>query len=331
MFLIIKHLLNRNFSKFLLTSAVYISAILTYYLVSNYTTFKLPQNAILVYWTIPMIVSTFFEIFFPSKENTEKLPISIFLLIYSTIPIGIVELFTLYLKTPKFEIPLLDSFNIFFAFFSAAMQAKIILVHRNGRSILNQIFSNSISENFVLADLFCLFLLVIFVCLNQIEATRLLLFIYGFRLLRILTLVPYFDKIFKSIIKGLRLTGNYIAAFVLILIIFSINSKILFGASLPIFKSLGDSIFTNFKIILGNGFDLVPDFNNQLGLGLYVFFVTLTIGIIFISTITALITDSLLASDKAIEKTDETPWYKRRENEESLDYIERLIYTIAFV
>jgi len=240
-------------------------------------------------------------------------------------------LLILYVKGIDVNETMLNQFLVFFTPFAIFIQIKIILLNRDGKSFFKQIFKKDSREFFVLFDLLFLIFLLVFSILNQIGSVRILLFIYGFRLLRILTLIPYFDKILKSIIKGLRLTGNYIVAFTVILFVFSINSRILFGASHPIFKSLGNSIFTNFNIILGNGFDLVPNFNNQIGLWLYIFFVTLIIGIIFISTITALITDSLLASDKAIEKTEETPWYKRRENEERLDYIERLIYTIAFV
>jgi hypothetical protein len=275
------------------------------------------------------------ELIFPIKSSEGKRKLSIISILFFSyfILCYYFNIFNLFYteENLNFQKSLIQKYNVFCLIISFLLTVKLLMLHRDGKRLFAQIAKKQIGEILILSDLIFSLLLLTFSYNNQIEWVRLLLFIYGFRLLRILTLIPYFDKILKSIIKGLRLTGNYIVAFTVILFVFSINSRILFGASHPIFKSLGDSIFTNFKIILGNGFDLVPNFNNQIGLSLYIFFVTLIIGIIFISTITALITDSLLASDKTIEKTEETPWYKRRENEESLDYIERLIYTIAFV
>ena len=125
---------------------------------------------------------------------------------------------------------------------------------------------------------------------------------------------------------------NYISSFLVILVLLSINSRILFSKSNTNFTTIPSSIFTNFKIILGNGFDLFLGINENLLLVCYIFFVTLIIGIIFTSTITALITDSLLLKKtNTVENKKSFIWYKRQLDEGSFEYILRIVNKIAFI
>ena len=99
------------------------------------------------------------------------------------------------------------------------------------------------------------------------------------------------------------------------------------------FNTISSSAYSNLKIILGNGLDMVNDFSQQIILASYIFSVTLVIGIIFTSTITALITDSLLEKNTEKEFNHEASsiWFKRAPSESIIEYYLRASFTIAFI
>lgn len=211
-----------------------------------------------------------------------------------------------------------------FNFGICAMQARIFLSnHTSSLSWKARLRERNIHAVLVLFDMVFIFTLLVAVFFDFEQMARILLFLYGFRLMRILLLVPYFEQVWKSISRGIRLTANYVTSFLVILLVFSMNSRMLFSSEGTDFKSLPNSIYSNFQIILGNGFDMAGESSLMR---LYVFVVTLIIGIIFTSTITALITDSLLAKKDEKEQVESNvmPWYKKDKEELRAVYIIRL-------
>lgn len=182
-------------------------------------------------------------------------------------------------------------------------------------------------ELFILIDLlFILFVLCLQLTGNT-EILKYVLFFYGFRLIRIVLLIPYFEDIWDSISRGIRLSANYVISFLVILFVLSISSRVLFSEKNENFKSLLSSVYTNFQIVLGNGFELAANSQEVL---LYVFLVTILIGIIFTSAITALITDSLLEKSKGQEASDtKLKWYKRDVDELKIVFYFRLLIHIS--
>jgi hypothetical protein len=182
-------------------------------------------------------------------------------------------------------------------------------------------------ELFILIDLvFILFVLVLQLTGNT-EVLKYILFFYGFRLIRIVLLIPYFEDIWDSISRGIRLSANYVISFLVILFVLSISSRVLFSEKNENFKSLLSSVYTNFQIVLGNGFELAANSQEVL---LYVFLVTILIGIIFTSAITALITDSLLEKSKGQESNEaKLKWYKRDVDELKIVFYIRLLIHIS--
>jgi hypothetical protein len=200
-------------------------------------------------------------------------------------------------------------------------------------TFMNRIHSIINKSWIIILDIAFIVILLTMVVFGVFNHFELLFFLYGFRLVRVLLLIPYFDHVWKNIKRGLKLTGNYIASFLVILVLFSINSRILFSKENNNFSSISTSIYTNFKIILGSGFELVENLNQQFTLVVYIFLVTLIIGIIFTSTITALITDSLLQKESTDESNIKTssPWFRKKHDENNFEFYFRVIYKIAFI
>ena len=107
-------------------------------------------------------------------------------------------------------------------------------------------------ELFIIIDLGFIILATVVYLLGFIEALKYVLFLYGLRLIRIVLLIPYFETIWVSIIRGIRLSSNYIFSFLIVLFVLSISSRVLFSEKNSHFKSLLSSIYTNFQIVLGN-------------------------------------------------------------------------------
>jgi hypothetical protein len=205
-----------------------------------------------------------------------------------------------------------------------SIQSRIIVAnYLDSKNWFSRLKERQTREWLILFDLIFVFLMIFVIILDLQEFSRIVLFFYGFRLMRVLLLVPYFNQVWRSISRGIRLTANYVTSFLVILLVFSLNSRMLFSSDSAYFKSLYTSIYSNFQIILGNGFEMAE---NSGYMQFYVFAVTLIIGIIFTSTITALITDSLLAKKSDTELTDENviPWYKRRKDEPRIFFTFRL-------
>jgi hypothetical protein len=205
-----------------------------------------------------------------------------------------------------------------------SIQSRIIVANYiDSKNWFTRLKERQTREWLILFDLIFVFLMIFVIILDLQEFSKVVLFFYGFRLMRVLLLVPYFNQVWRSISRGIRLTANYVTSFLVILLVFSLNSRMLFSSDGAYFKSLSSSIYSNFQIILGNGFEMAE---NSGYMQFYVFAVTLVIGIIFTSTITALITDSLLAKKSGTESSDENliPWYKRRSDEPRVFFTFRL-------
>jgi hypothetical protein len=205
-----------------------------------------------------------------------------------------------------------------------SIQSRIIVAnYLDAKNWFSRLKEKQTREWLIVFDLIFIFLMIFVILLDLQKLSRIVLFFYGFRLMRILLLVPYFNQVWRSISRGMRLTANYVTSFLVILLVFSLNSRMLFSSEGANFKSLSNSIYSNFQIILGNGFEMAE---NSGYMQFYVFAVTLIIGIIFTSTITALITDSLLAKKYGTEPSDENiiPWYKRRSDEPLVFFTFRL-------
>jgi len=247
-------------------------------------------------------------------------------------PLYLFLLLWLYIKGYDF---LSDTFSYSFCTISViliSIQGKIIFLNYSNAGELGgelswfrRIKARGMNEIIVSLDLIFISLTIVFNYFNLDHITKVLLFIYGFRIMRILLLIPYFEYVWDSITRGLRLTTNYVSSFLVILIVFSLNSRMLFGETSDKFSTLTSSIYNNFQIILGNGFDIGGDSSE---IESYVFFVTLLLGIIFTSIITALITDSILAKKNISgDNTDEekSVWYKRDKDEDLIFYAMRVV------
>jgi len=223
-------------------------------------------------------------------------------------------------------------------FILISIQGKIIFLNHGNAGLVGgklswyrRIRLRKMNEIMLSIDLLFITLVSIFIFLQQQQIVKVLLFVYGFRIMRVLLLIPYFEQVWESITRGLRLTTNYVSSFLVILMVFSMNSRMLFGESSDNFKTLASSVYNNFQIILGNGFDINSD-SNQIAS--YVFFVTLLLGIIFTSVITALITDSILSkkmSPKDSSDEIKLAWYKRDEGEEKIFYSMRVVLHVISI
>jgi hypothetical protein len=163
-----------------------------------------------------------------------------------------------------------------------------------------------------------------------------IIYFYSFRLFRVLTLVPYFDKILSSIWRGFRISFHFVIAFFLIILLLSINSRILFSKKVYSrdFSSMLMSFYNNFKISLGNGFDISSSYSENNLILFYIISMTFIMGVIFTSIFTALITDGLIKDDDLeddLKKMDDykNKWYLKQVDETFLLYIIRVNSRIA--
>lgn len=245
----------------------------------------------------------------------------------------ITTIITQYLQGFDYSIPLYQNFSSLLFWVIFAIQSKVVLINfHHENNLWQRIKNGGFIPWTIMIDLVFAIVLIIVIISKQDSLIEMLFFIYGFRLFRLLLLIPYFDQIWSNIKRGLRLTGNYISAFVMILMLFSVNSRILFSRENNHFENIPISIFTNFKIILGNGFDIVSSINNNKILIIYIFGLTLIIGIIFTSTITALITDSLLTK-KETDDNAKKPliWYEKEGGESTLEHYIRVVNKIVYL
>jgi hypothetical protein len=215
-----------------------------------------------------------------------------------------------------------------------AIQSRIVLADYTnggymGKSLtwIKRLKLKKERELFIMVDLLFIVLATSFYLTSWSVVLKYILFFYGFRLIRIVLLIPYFEDIWASISRGIKLSANYVISFLVILFVLSISSRMLFSSENENFNSLISSVYTNFQIVLGNGFELAANSQKIL---LYVFLVTILIGIIFTSAITALITDSLLEKSKGKETNDTSlKWYKREKDELSMNFYLRAILHIT--
>jgi hypothetical protein len=292
------------------------------------------SNPIISFFVLPTLFIIIKDLFFPIDDlrNSDNFIFNYILcVIWSCTYLS--TILTQYINGFDYKTPIQENFDMLLLWLTSAIQGKLYLSSLQVKSSLFIRVKNFLfKEWLILIDLTFLILLLSKVLFGLIVDFEIIFFFYGFRLVRILLLVPYFDDVWHSIKRGLKLTGNYIASFIVILFIFSINSRILFSKMNPNFSDIPTSIYSNFKIILGNGFDIVDNIDKNLVLVLYIFSVTLIIGVIFTSTITALITDSLILKkeNNKIESRD-VFWYKKQVDETNLMFTLRLIMRISSI
>lgn len=233
----------------------------------------------------------------------------------------IVTLFQMYISLSIFDINHSEHLSLIFLF---AIQSRILLYDNKSKT---QIVINILDLVFVSSFLF----------LRSYETyLTIIIYFYSFRLFRILTLVPYFDKILSSIWRGFRISFHFVIAFFLIILLLSINSRILFSKKVYSrdFSSMLMSFYNNFKISLGNGFDISSSYSDNNLILFYIIFMTFIMGVIFTSIFTALITDGLIKDDNLeedLKKMDDykNKWYLKQADETFLLYIIRVNSRIA--
>jgi hypothetical protein len=324
-------LFNKSYKSFLF---IFFFHLLIWACFSFFFNFHLINNSRITFFVLPTLLITLKDIFFPIKDlrKEDSLVFSyIFSLIWSCIYLS--TILTTYIKGLDYNDPIRENLDMLLLWVTSALQGKIFLSTLHSKNnLLLRLKSLIINEWVIFIDLVFSIILLSMIIFRVYTNIELIFFLYGFRLVRILLLVPYFDEVWNSIKRGIKLTGNYVTSFIVILFIFSINSRILFSKANNNFSDIPTSVYTNFKIILGNGFDLVDNIDKNLILVIYIFSVTLIIGIIFTSTITALITDSLIIKKETnINKTEVPIWYKKHVDENNLLYIIRLIQRIASI
>ena len=126
----------------------------------------------------------------------------------------IVTLFQMYISLSIFDINHSEHLSLIFLF---AIQSRMLFYDNKSKT---QIVINILDLVFVSSFLF----------LRSYETyLTIIIYFYSFRLFRVLTLVPYFDKILSSIWRGFRISFHFVIAFFLIILLLSINSRILFS------------------------------------------------------------------------------------------------------
>lgn len=327
-------LLRKNYKGIFFMLLFHLTIGLLYTFVSEYT--RIYSSISIAYIFIPGLCLSAYDFIHPMtnvkiENNKHALYFYIFSLALGTT--FITTIITQYLQGFDYSIPLYQNFGTLLFWIIFAIQAKIVLInigHEN--NLLYRIKNGGFIPWTIMIDLAFAIVLIIVIISKHNNLIEILFFIYGFRLFRLLLLIPYFDQIWSNIKRGLRLTGNYISAFVMILMLFSVNSRILFSRENTHFENIPISIFTNFKIILGNGFDIVSSINNNKILIVYIFGLTLIIGIIFTSTITALITDSLLSKKETEDSSNKKLiWYEKEGDESTFEHYIRVINKIVYL
>ena len=233
----------------------------------------------------------------------------------------IVTLFQMYISLSIFDINHSEHLSLIFLF---AIQSRMLFYDNKSKT---QIVINILDLVFVSSFLF----------LRSYETyLTIIIYFYSFRLFRVLTLVPYFDKILSSIWRGFRISFHFVIAFFLIILLLSINSRILFSKKIYSrdFSSMLMSFYNNFKISLGNGFDISSSYSENNLILFYIISMTFIMGVIFTSIFTALITDGLIKDDDLeddLKKMDDykNKWYLKQADETFLLYIIRVNSRIA--
>lgn len=233
----------------------------------------------------------------------------------------IVTLFQMYISLSIFDINHSEHLSLIFLF---AIQSRMLFYDNKSKT---QIVINILDLVFVSSFLF----------LRSYETyLTIIIYFYSFRLFRVLTLVPYFDKILSSIWRGFRISFHFVIAFFLIILLLSINSRILFSKKVYSrdFSSMLMSFYNNFKISLGNGFDISSSYSENNLILFYIISMTFIMGVIFTSIFTALITDGLIKDDNLeddLKKMDDykNKWYLKQADETFLLYIIRVNSRIA--
>lgn len=233
----------------------------------------------------------------------------------------IVTLFQMYISLSIFDINHSEHLSLIFLF---AIQSRMLFYDNKSKT---QIVINILDLVFVSSFLF----------LRSYETyLTIIIYFYSFRLFRVLTLVPYFDKILSSIWRGFRISFHFVIAFFLIILLLSINSRILFSKKVysQDFSSMLMSFYNNFKISLGNGFDISSSYSENNLVLFYIISMTFIMGVIFTSIFTALITDGLIKDDDLeddLKKMDDykNKWYLKQVDETFLLYIIRVNNRIA--
>lgn len=233
----------------------------------------------------------------------------------------IITLFQMYISLSIFDINHSEHLSLIFLF---AIQSRMLFYDNKSKT---QIVINILDLVFVSSFLF----------LRSYETyLTIIIYFYSFRLFRVLTLVPYFDKILSSIWRGFRISFHFVIAFFLIILLLSINSRILFSKKVYSrdFSSMLMSFYNNFKISLGNGFDISSSYSENNLILFYIISMTFIMGVIFTSIFTALITDGLIKDDNLeddLKKMDDykNKWYLKQADETFLLYIIRVNSRIA--
>lgn len=126
-----------------------------------------------------------------------------------------------------------------------SLQAKIIIAnYLDSKNWLIRLKERKTREWLIIIDLLFILLMIFVIIFDLQTLARTVMFLYGFRLMRVLLLVPYFEQVWKSISRGIRLTANYVTSFLIILLVFSMNSRMLFSSEGTDFKSLPNSIYS---------------------------------------------------------------------------------------
>jgi hypothetical protein len=233
----------------------------------------------------------------------------------------ILTLFQVYITLSIFDFKNIEYLSFIFLF---AIQSRLLFFDIQNKS---QLVLNILDFVFISSLLFLR---------NNDTYLTLIIYFYSFRLFRILTLIPYFDKILSSIWRGFRISFHFVIAFFLIILLLSINSRILFSNKIYSndFSSMLMSFYNNFKISLGNGFDISSSYSQNNLILFYIISMTFVMGVIFTSIFTALITDGLIKDDDLeddLKKMDnyKNKWYLKQDDETILFYLIRVNTRIA--
>lgn len=233
----------------------------------------------------------------------------------------ILTLFQVYITLSIFDFKNIEYLSFIFLF---AIQSRLLFFDIQNKS---QLALNILDFVFISSLLFLR---------NNDTYLTLIIYFYSFRLFRILTLIPYFDKILSSIWRGFRISFHFVIAFFLIILLLSINSRILFSNKIYSndFSSMLMSFYNNFKISLGGGFDISSSYSQNNLILLYIISMTFVMGVIFTSIFTALITDGLIKDDDLeddLKKMDnyKNKWYLKQDDETILFYLIRVNTRIA--
>ena len=304
-----------------ITFLALLSALIVKYFTSEYSLILLFNYTV----TLLFLLLNFFSNKFNKEDDFNEYPLTYLsnYIIYCFFLLWfVVTLFQSYISMSIFDYNRIEFISFIFLF---GIQARMLFFKQKK----SQIILNSI-------DLFFLTTLLFFRANNNF--LTIVIYIYSFRLFRILTLVPYFDKILSSIWRGFKISFHFIIAFFLIIALLSINSRILFNQKVYAkdFSSILTAFYNNFKISLGNGFDISASYTENNFIIFYIISLTFIMGVLFTSIFTALITDGLIKDDQLddeMAKIDnlKNKWYIKQADETYLIFLFRINARIASI